>query len=124
MDEKVEHSCSIHHRIQFSNETLNDNPKKFRRSIEHTDHTECLSAIFKLNLDCFFSIFDWLSLKDLIAIASTCKQMQQIAGKFYQINYQAKSARAENDGIYLSRIPANIFSKFIRYLPCLFIAFQ
>lgn len=114
MDEKVKHSSLIHHRIQFSNKTLDGNPKKFRHSNEQTNYHECLSAIFKLNLDCFFSIFDWLSLNDLIAIASTCKQLQQIAGKFYQLNYQAKSARAENDGIYLSRIPANIFSKFIR----------
>lgn len=107
MDKRTIHSRSMHCESQ--------NSKKFRHSIEDTRPViEHQSAIFKLNIGCFFDIFDWLSLKDLIAIASTCKRLQEIAGKFYQINYQAKSARCENDGLYISRIPANIFSEYIR----------
>lgn len=114
MDERNDYPRLMPNGMQGLNETHDINLKKWRHQTENTGCPEHLSPIFKLNLDCFFSIFDWLSLSDLIAVASTCKRLQQITGKFYQINYQAKSARAENDGIYLSRIPANIFSEYIR----------
>lgn len=73
-----------------------------------------IPAIFTLNIDCFYEIFDWLSLKDLIAVANICKRVQKIAGDFFQLNYIAKSARVENDGIYISSIPANVFSQYIQ----------
>lgn len=68
----------------------------------------------KLNIDCFHRIFEWLSQTDIIAIGETCKRFQQIAGDYFQLNYAAKSARAENDGIYVSSLQSNIFSEFIQ----------
>lgn len=70
--------------------------------------------IFKLDIDCFNEIFEWLSLRDLIAVGNTCTRLQQIAGNFFRQNFSAKSARGENDGIYLSSLKSNIFSENIR----------
>lgn len=71
-------------------------------------------SIFMLNVYCFHEIFDWLSLKDLIAIGKTCKRLQLIAGDFFQMNYAAKSGRGENDGIYISSMQSNIFCRYIK----------
>lgn len=75
---------------------------------------ELSSAIFKLNVDCFHEVFDWLSLKDLTAVGKTCKRLKRIAGHFIQSNYSAKSARGKNDGIYMSSLQSNIFSQYIQ----------
>lgn len=45
-------------------------------------------AIFKLNVDCFDEIFEYLSLDDLYSIAQTCKSLQKVAGLYFQQNYK------------------------------------
>lgn len=75
-----------------------------------------LPAIFKLNVDCFHEVFDCLTLKDVIAVGKTCKRLQWIAGHFINLNYASKSARGENDGIYISSLQSNIFSQYIQKL--------
>lgn len=72
------------------------------------------AKIFKLDIDCFHEIFEWLSLRDLIAVGNTCKRLQRIAGEFFQLNYSGRSARGENDGIYISSLQSNIFSEYIK----------
>lgn len=72
------------------------------------------AKIFKLDIDCFHEIFEWLSLRDLIAVGNTCKRLQRIAGDFFQLNYSGRSARGENDGIYISSLQSNIFSEYIK----------
>lgn len=74
------------------------------------------ASIFTLGADCFNEVFDWLALKDLIAVGKTCKRLQRIAGDYFKLNYAAKSGRGENDGIYLSSLQANIFSEYIQKL--------
>lgn len=74
---------------------------------------EC-PAIFKLSVDCFHEIFDLLSQADLIAIGQTCKRMQQIAGEFVNFSYAAKTARADDDGVYISSMKSNIFCRYIQ----------
>lgn len=54
--------------------------------------------IFKLNIDCFGEIFEYLSFHDLVSFAKTCKRMQKVAGYFYQLNYKSKRIDAEHGG--------------------------
>lgn len=93
---------------------LNESDSKYCISNRHAVEKTVLPAILALNVDCFYEIFDWLSLKDLIAIANTCIRIQKMAGDFFQLNYITKSARVENDGIFISSIPANVFSEYIQ----------
>lgn len=44
-------------------------------------------AIFKINVDCFEELFDWLSLKDLHAFGQSCKKMQKAAGYHMSLTY-------------------------------------
>lgn len=44
---------------------------------------------FKLKIDHFGKLFDWLSLEDLNMLAKTCKHMQRIVGIYFEPNYAA-----------------------------------
>lgn len=55
--------------------------------------------IFKLNVDCIDKIFDYLSAKDLHLIGQTCRMMQTIAGKYFQLNYCAAEKFLRSDGV-------------------------
>ena len=77
--------------------------------------------IFKLNIDCFDEIFDYLSTEDLLGIGQTCKTMQQVVGEYFKKNYTAASMFGGNDGIYrvfsingTERAETAGFNKFIR----------
>lgn len=48
-----------------------------------------VSLIFKLNVDCFEELFDWLSLTDLRALGQTCKRMQKVVDYHIKSNYPA-----------------------------------
>lgn len=41
-----------------------------------------------MNADCIEEIFNYLSLRDLVAFGETCKRLCQIAGHWYRQNYQ------------------------------------
>lgn len=43
--------------------------------------------IYKLNINCFEAIFDYLSLEDLSACSKTCKLMQTVAGHILRTKY-------------------------------------
>lgn len=47
------------------------------------------SQILRLNIDCWEEIFDYLSLRDILAICQTCDEMQQIAGDYFHRNFPA-----------------------------------
>lgn len=71
------------------------------------------TAIFKLDIDCFHEIFDWLRLDDLISIGNTCRRLQQVAGDFYRTNYGKNRMIAENGaGCKLYR-DLNVFTPYI-----------
>lgn len=58
------------------------------------------SEIFKLKIDHFEELFDWISLKDLIALGRTCKRMQRIVGYYLRTNYPAIYLECGRYGIY------------------------
>lgn len=43
--------------------------------------------IFKLNVDCFERIFEWLSLTELLNFRRTCKRMNQVVNYYIKLNY-------------------------------------
>lgn len=68
--------------------------------IEALNDEHRLPDIFRLNLDCFEELFDFLSLQELISVARTCKRMQRIAGHCYQQNYGSTETLCYDDGFY------------------------
>ena len=54
------------------------------------DHRNCARdvplapSIFKLNVDCFEKLFDYLGKEDVHAFGQTCKRMLRVAGHYYR----------------------------------------
>lgn len=92
-----------------------------RHSIEES-HT----TIFRLNIDCFEAIFDYLSLKDLHSFGETCRAMQQMAGHYFHRNFKSAEKFSANNGIYTvysnnegvsnERTQTSGFNRFINYI--------
>lgn len=84
------------------------------------------AAIFRLNIDCFEAIFDYLSLKDLHSFGQTCQAMQQTAGDYFHRNFKSAEKFSANDGIYTvysnnegvsnERTQTSGFNQFINYI--------
>ncbi|XP_055303149.1 uncharacterized protein LOC129568846 isoform X1 [Sitodiplosis mosellana] len=82
--------------------------------------------IFKLTIDCFDEIFEYLSMKDLHSLGQTCKTMQKVAGVYFKQNFSAAEKFCHPDGIYTvhssrdnvinERIPTLGFNEF---MPCI-----
>lgn len=45
------------------------------------------SQMFKLNVDCFEHLFEWLSLDELLVFRRTCKRMKQVVDYYIKLNY-------------------------------------
>ncbi|XP_031633931.1 uncharacterized protein LOC116347480 [Contarinia nasturtii] len=75
---------------------------------------EQLAEIFKLTIDCFEEVFDYLSLEDLAAMGQTCKRMKQIAGHCFQQNYGATTLYFDTDSFYLNHVKVDCFSNFLQ----------
>lgn len=78
------------------------------------------SQIFKLDLDCFDEIFEYLSLIDLHSLAQTCTALQQMTGKYFRRNYIGAEKFTNDDGIYTmcsgsNRVKLSSFNKLINY---------
>lgn len=71
-------------------------------------------AIFKLNIDCLYEIFELLSLHDLITLSKTCKRLHQAAGDFFRTTYVSKEIIINNGSIYT---PYREIDTFIEYIP-------
>lgn len=81
--------------------------------------------LFKLNVDCFDEIFDFLTLNELQAFGQTCKAMQKVAGEYFKRNYLNAENFTEAQGIQTSynersdpiyrRTSTAIFNQFINY---------
>lgn len=77
--------------------------------------------IFKLTVDCFDEIFDYLSLQDLCSFGQTCKVIQKMSGEYFKRNYSAAKKYTHNKGIVIvyndntrsHRIEAPTFNPFI-----------
>lgn len=61
-------------------------PNRKRAHEPHKSDTELISLID----DCFFSIFDQLSLHDLCSIAQTCKRLQQVSSAYFLLRHTSK----------------------------------
>lgn len=46
--------------------------------------------LLSLNNDCFNEIFTWLTFNELCSLGQTCKQLQHIAGMYFQRKYSSK----------------------------------
>ncbi|XP_055309868.1 uncharacterized protein LOC129573403 [Sitodiplosis mosellana] len=60
------------------------------------------SPILKLNVNSLNKLFDWLTLKELHALAQTCQRFKVICGAYYLLNY-TPSAVCIDDGIVAHR---------------------
>lgn len=56
-------------------------------SIQAISFVEQTDGIFKLNNDCYGEAFDYLSMKNLVSVARTCKQLREVAKYWFKINY-------------------------------------
>lgn len=63
------------------------NPKSKSVTTVSAKNNEQIAKIFKLNVDCFEEIFDFLSVGDLMTISRTCKRLQKIGGNFFRSTY-------------------------------------
>lgn len=54
--------------------------------------------IFKLDIDCFEELFEFLPIDDLVSIGKTCKRLQQLAGYCFQRNYASIEKWMNPDG--------------------------
>lgn len=57
--------------------------------------------IFKLDIDCYEELFEYLSLGDLISVGKTCKFLQRIAGYILQLNYKNIGCLAVGKKIFI-----------------------
>lgn len=78
-----------------------------------------MPALFKLNIDCFANIFDYLSLIDLANLASTCKLLLNVAGHIFQLHYPFANVIIDDGGMHLEnhnemKQYINIFSEYIQ----------
>lgn len=57
--------------------------------VDATSTNQALSPpqIFKLNVDCFEHLFEWLSLNELLVFRQTCKRMKQVVDYYIKLNY-------------------------------------
>lgn len=88
-----------------------NNQSQFNPDVD--ENNESTSPIFKLPIDCFVEIFEWLSLPDLQAVGQTCKWLHAVAGTYFRTNYSAAPIGCASNGIYLNGIKLNAFSEFI-----------
>lgn len=58
-----------------------------------------MPKIFKLDIDCFDEIFEYLSLRDLHSLGQTCKTMQKVAGQYFKQNFSGAETYVKKDGI-------------------------
>lgn len=50
-------------------------------------NVDSLPKLFKLNIDCFEELFEWLSLKDLLELRQTCKKLRKLVHYFLKEFY-------------------------------------
>lgn len=94
------------------------------KEISSADVNQLQPKIFRLKMDHFEEIFDFLSLKDLTLLSETCKKMQSYVGYYIKTNYAAIKPYVEvqSNGINMwkiqqgSVIKLNALSSFVKKL--------
>lgn len=60
------------------------------------------TPIFKLNLDCFGRLMEYLLLENLAALAQTCKLLQTVVAHYFPIIYPFANVHIDYDGLCIS----------------------
>ncbi|XP_055303250.1 uncharacterized protein LOC129568935 [Sitodiplosis mosellana] len=74
------------------------------------------AEIFKLKIDHFEELFDWLSLNNLVALSKTCKRMQRIAGYYIKTTYAAVKFNCFFTSIYVRDLKMDELSSYMKKL--------
>lgn len=86
-------SDEMTHDLNHSNlakqHNLLGSPVQNPTAVAGPSNIDSMPAIFKLTIDCFDDLFDYMSLKDLSYIGQTCKAMQRVTGEYFKRNYFA-----------------------------------
>ncbi|XP_031629057.1 uncharacterized protein LOC116344600 [Contarinia nasturtii] len=84
------------------------------RAVVAANDEQQLADIFKLNIDCFEEVFDYLVLADFAAMGQTCKRMQQIAGHCFLLNYGAEQVMFGVEGFNLLGVKIDCFNNVLQ----------
>lgn len=68
----------------------NDEKDSITASDTPNPRVEQIGDIFKLDIDCYEEVFDYLPIEDLVNVGKTCKRLQQVAGHCFQQCYSGK----------------------------------
>lgn len=60
-----------------------------RFALAGPSNVECSSSILKLDIDCLEELFEWLSIKDLLALRRTCKRFKRAVDYYIKTNCPA-----------------------------------
>lgn len=91
-------------------------------SIRQFHEYSTMPPIFRLTIDCFDEIFEYLPLNDLYSFGQTCRTMQKVAGEYFQRNFSTFDTICCDDGIYTKsnregqRINISKFSRYITHI--------
>lgn len=107
--------------LQLSNAMNNESIPSKKIHGQQTDgkqssaNDEQTGCIFKLNIDCLETIFDYLSLNELAAVGQTCMNFHQISGDYFHNHFFARVS-GQTVKIYpeQSSLEINCFSQFVR----------
>lgn len=66
---------------------VTENKNQNEASLAGPSNVETSADIFKMNIDCFEELFDWLSLGDLFDLRVTCKRFKKIVDYYFKVNY-------------------------------------
>lgn len=72
---------------------------QFTLKMGNKTSTQSKAEIFKLKMDHFEELFDWLSFEDIIILGRTCHRMKQIVGYYIKTNYASAEFVADFNGI-------------------------
>ncbi|XP_031635826.1 uncharacterized protein LOC116348820 [Contarinia nasturtii] len=107
----------------------NQNQTRNADTMAGPSNAESSPEIFKLNIDCFDEIFEYLNVKDLYSIGQTCKRMNKVAGEYFKENHSLGRMLCEKDGIYTICWQNNhknrpndkrfLISGFNKFMPCI-----
>lgn len=109
------------------NDDNGPSPKKTRRSVNkgnNQNHVPVamgalnknhLPDIYRLNVDSFEDIFDYLSLEDLAIVGQTCNRIQRVVGHCFRQSYEAAKATFHCN-FEINYVFANCFAEFVQKL--------
>lgn len=92
--------------------------------IIHRRYVQPSSQIFKMDMDCFDEMFDYLSFQDLLSFGRTNKKLQSYVSDYYKRYFSHRNYEVQQDGIYADYALIPAFDPFITRLQIRFCSFQ